>query len=82
MKNIIIKDFIEQFNKARKSSKNEWIVLDINGIKVKSYNTYIQILEFKTDNEQGFIRTGNPMDQKIKDMNAWLHDTLENNLKL
>ena len=67
-------EFITLFNKTRKANKNNWIVLieEVEGsiIKTKSYNTWVQRMEYK-----GFI-TGGPMDCSVKQVNEFLVNTI------
>ncbi len=67
-------EFIALFNKTRKANKNNWIILieevDGNIIKTKSYNTWIQRVEYKN-----FI-TGGPMDCSVKTVNEFLNQII------
>ena len=67
-------EFIKKFNQERKRYKNKWVqIIDsINGVevKLKSYNTWIQLLYV------GGIKYSGPMDCSVKDMNKFLEETL------
>ena len=67
-------EFIVLFNKVRKANKNNWVVIieEVNGItiKIKSYNTWIQRIEY-----DGLIDSG-PMDCSVKAVNEFLNQAI------
>jgi len=76
-------DLVKKFTEVRKSNKNKWYLFceNYNGfhIQMKCYNTWIQIIRV-AHNDRVIINSGSPMDMKVKELNKWLNDLL-NNLK-
>ena len=72
---LTVAQFVYEFNKERKSSKNKWIegfhrTVEGKCVSVKSYNTYIQILDCDG------VRDSGPMDCSVKTMVEWLTKTI------
>ena len=75
MENDIAK-MLKEFNKERKQNKGKWIYFNWdfgngNIVKMKSFNTWVQVLDYN-----GY-RDGGLCDISVKAMNKWIWETLE-----
>jgi|APSaa5957512535_1039671.scaffolds.fasta_scaffold42042_1 hypothetical protein len=69
-----MEELLKAFNKERKANKGKWVffhgTLDGLPVAIKSYNTWIQILDYNGK------RDGGPMDCLVGKMNCWLQESL------
>ena len=69
-----MKNLIKDYHKERKANKNNWVFFqgELNGetILIKSYNTWIQILDVSG------VKVSGPMDCSVKQQNEFLNMVL------
>ena len=63
---------IKHINKLRKANKDAWYTLDIDGIKIKGFNTWLQVFDIDG------VDYSNEMESSVKDFNNHIEQSLLN----
>jgi hypothetical protein len=61
---------IKHINELRKANKNKWYSLDIDNIKIKGYNTWLQVFDIDG------VDYSNDMQSSVKDFNEHIEQSL------
>jgi len=63
---------IKHINKLRKANKDAWYTLDIDGIKIKGFSTWLQVFDIDG------VDYSNEMESSVKDFNNHIEQSLLN----
>lgn len=74
-------EILTYFNQQRKANKNKWLFLTIQYknliIQIKSYNTWIQVLQVTNIEKCKVLKDSSVMDLSVKAINDWLDKSFD-----